>query len=137
MSYRIDHDAVDRAADLLGIKLLVIVRRSTARYHNGCYHHVRLGAHRITVANNISAKAASDAIWHELGHALQHERYGNAMIMMDEYNRQLSAIGVEADKFWRRRTGPVMAYREIPMEQEANKIEQRYAGRIALAKRTR
>lgn len=130
-----DWDNVERAREILGLKHGVEIWRRHMVHASGRYNHRPTGKHRVTIDTNLfyCTLNPSDVCWHELTHALQHERYGGAIPMMEEYYRQMAEVGLtKADLNYGKPLDVII--REIPMEKEAIANEEKYGLEIPLFK---
>jgi hypothetical protein len=108
--HRLDHKAIQEAADVLGLKLPVRVRQhSRVGNTHGNYRLAGLAGqathHNIMVKSYLTPKEATNTLWHELTHALQAERDGKSDLAT-----------------WRKVSNEqkVYSYRQRPIEREAN-----------------
>jgi hypothetical protein len=74
--WRFDLEAIERAADSLGLERPIEIGCIEGRRRTDGRHRTDKGAHRISVRRTLSAGEASRTIWHELAHAQQGERIG-------------------------------------------------------------
>lgn len=120
--YVFDKEAIDEARHELGIKWPIRVWWRQMYTAAGRYCHGYRGDHLITVSTRHRNRPSylSEIIWHELGHARQHEEWGGARFMMDEYYRQLEEVGIPRNALSYNKTIDVSC---IPMEQECYALE--------------
>jgi hypothetical protein len=121
--YKIDKEAVEDACDFLGIRQQVKV---FIRYLHGAAHWGWCPEyHRIVVNPYLIPEEAEAAVWHELTHAQQMERFGSHDIYVMFYNRQFARSGLTKEVLKRPLTvEETAAYRSIPLEAEAYEREQ-------------
>jgi hypothetical protein len=75
--FTVDQTALRDAIDLLGLKLPVKLRYHSRPGGTGANYRLhRAGHHNIMVKSYLTPAQASEALWHELTHALQAERAG-------------------------------------------------------------
>jgi hypothetical protein len=118
--YAIDIDAVAEAEALLGLRSPVRVFIRRYEWLDGRYIALRDGVHHVGVAHDLSARAASKTVWHELTHALQAERLGGERAFRQQWWAEMRAAGVSRPKALR---GEGRAYRRTALEVEARANE--------------
>lgn len=123
--YIFDEEAIDEARRELGIKWQVRVWWRQMHTAAGRYCHGYRGDHLITVSTRHRDYPVyvSEIIWHELGHARQHEEWGGADPMMREYYRQLEEIDIPKSALSYNKKSKQYDVSSIPMEQECYALE--------------
>ena len=107
IGHEVDHDAVQRAAEYLGLEHPVRVTQvsGTRGLYDGIKHDGDQAYHDVQVTDWLSPKGASKQIWHELAHARQREH------------------GDQHHYAWRFE-GSTDEYRDQPQEQEARQVSE-------------
>lgn len=85
--WEVDARALAAAKHELSLTWPVKIRRTTGQTQRGRYT-IRGGVHTITVSHAIPVEQANRTLWHELAHAAQAERIGNATDWAAEVHRQ-------------------------------------------------
>ena len=121
--YDVDTEAIDRARKLLGIAgpVRVAIRRFT--WGSGRYVALRNGTHHISVASDLSPRAASRTLWHELTHALQVETLGGEVAFTQQWWAEMDALGLSRHDAARARG---RRYARAPLERAARANERRH-----------
>lgn len=122
---RIDHDAVERAANELGLQSDVRVLVRHYKYGSGRYIGSRDGVHHIGLHADLSPGEASMVIWHELTHALQAERLGGYDGFVARWSAEMKAAGLSAQQAAR---AEGRLYNRTALEREAIRNETRHNG---------
>lgn len=102
-AWEFDTVAIARACHELGVTGEVEV--GCAEYARGrwqgMYSHER-GIHRVRVGRRVSVEAASRILWHELTHALQHERgerEGTTRLRGDAYRLHPKEVEARSNEY--------------------------------------
>lgn len=84
--FRIDQEAVEEARGLLGLKMPVKIRLNGRVGPTNGNYRLRGRQHHIMVKSYLPAEKATEALWHELCHAMQAERSGGTIQAWIEYH---------------------------------------------------
>lgn len=77
-AWRIDRAAIAEAAEILELTAEVYVMHTTGRQTLAAYYGLdRYKKHVVTLSRLLDADSASRALWHELTHASQRQRFGS------------------------------------------------------------
>lgn len=150
MDYEVDNAGLKRASKKLGLRFPVRVRMlphgpddMAGKYHGlGRYGPTSDGpldspAHHISLSGALSAKMANTAIWHELTHAKQCERFipddvedldqladaANRGLAM-AFRKEMKAIRLATNTTSKKLT---MAYADVSFEREAQSSDKKFA----------